>query len=64
MAESTRDAVWDMMPGRKASRVSVTSAFNDVADVDQWPAMLDWLLDQNVRFRRAIEAVGGIGSLI
>jgi hypothetical protein len=25
--------------------------------------MLDWVLDQHVRFRRAIEAVGGLGSL-
>jgi Domain of unknown function (DUF4268) len=58
-----RDAEWDEMTGRKAARVCVTSAFDSVADVEQWPAMMDWLLDQHVRFRRAIQAVGGLGSL-
>jgi hypothetical protein len=46
-----------------SARVCVTSAFDSVADVDQWPAMIDWLLDQHARFRRAIQAVGGLGSL-
>jgi hypothetical protein len=36
-------AVWDEMPNRKATRVYVTSPFDDVADRDQWPAMIDWL---------------------
>ena len=57
------NAVWDEMAGRKAARVYVTSPFDDVADVDQWSAMMDWLLDQQVRFRRAIQAFGGLGSL-
>lgn len=57
------NAVWDEMKGRKAARVCVTSAFNGVADIDQWPAMIDWLIDQHVRFRRAIQAIGGLGSL-
>jgi Domain of unknown function (DUF4268) len=56
------NAVWDEMAGRKAARVYVTSQFDDVADVDEWPVMVDWLLDQQVRFRRAIQAVGGLGS--
>jgi hypothetical protein len=51
------------MTGRKATRVYVASPFGDVEDVDQWPAMIDWLLDQHARFRRAIQAVGGLGSL-
>jgi hypothetical protein len=46
-------ARWDDKPGK----------FDDVADVDLWPAMLDWVLDQHVRFRHAVEAVGGLGSL-
>jgi hypothetical protein len=58
-----KDAVWDEMAGRKAARVCVTSAFKDIADIDQWPAMIDWLLDQHARFRQAIQAVGGLGSL-
>lgn len=55
------EAVWDEMAGRKAARVYVTSPFDDIADVDQWPAMIDWLLDQHVRFRRAIQAIGDLG---
>jgi hypothetical protein len=33
------------MAGSKATRVYVTS-LGDVEDVDKWPAMIDWLLDQ------------------
>jgi hypothetical protein len=56
-------AEWDDKPGKKAAAICVTSQFDDVADVDLWPAMLDWVLDQNERFRQAIEAVGGLASL-
>lgn len=61
-------ATWDEMAatgGRvaKSARVYVTSTFESVEEVDQWPAMMDWLMDQHVRFRRAIQAVGGLGSL-
>ncbi|OBF65338.1 hypothetical protein A5753_08595 [Mycobacterium sp. 852002-51971_SCH5477799-a] len=56
-------AEWDEKPGRKAAAICVTSQFDDVADVDLWPAMLDWALDQHERFRQAVEAVGGLGRL-
>jgi len=55
--------VWDDLAGRKSARVSFTSEFSDVTDVDQWAEMIAWLLDQHVRFRRAIQAAGGLGSL-
>jgi len=47
----------------KAAAIYITSEFDDVVDVEQWPAMLDWALDQHVRFRQAIHAIGGLGSL-
>jgi Domain of unknown function (DUF4268) len=53
---------WDEMSGSKATRISVTSPLGDVEDVAQWPAMIDWLLDQHGRFRRAVQAFGGLGS--
>lgn len=56
-------AVWDPLEGRRAARVYVAAPFGDVADVERWPAMTDWLIDQHARFRRAIQAVGGPGSL-
>lgn len=56
-------AEWDDKPGKKAAAICVTSQFDNVADVDLWPAMLDWVLDQHVRFRQAVEAVGGVGIL-
>lgn len=56
-------ALWDDKPGKKSAAVYLQSEFGDVTDVEQWPAMLDWLLERNVRFRRAIEAVGGVTSL-
>lgn len=56
-------AKWDDKPGKKAAAICVESQFDDVADVDRWPAMLDWALDQHGRFRQAVEAVGGLGRL-
>jgi Domain of unknown function (DUF4268) len=56
-------AEWDEKPGRKAAAICVTSQFDNVADVDLWPVMLDWVVDQHVRFRQAVEAVGGVGIL-
>jgi hypothetical protein len=53
--------VWERLDGRKSCRVSCYSEeFTDVAMTEQWPAMLDWLLDRQVRLRRALEMVGGI----
>jgi Domain of unknown function (DUF4268) len=57
------EAVWDEMTDRKGTRIFVASPFGDVTDTDQWPAMIDWLMDQHARFRRAIQAIGGLGSL-
>jgi hypothetical protein len=34
------EAEWDEMAGSKATRAS---PLGDVEDVDQWPAMIDWL---------------------
>ena len=56
-------AEWDDKPGKKAAAICVTSQFDDVADVDVWPAMLDWALDQHERFRQAVDAVGGLAGL-
>jgi Flp pilus assembly protein TadG len=56
-------AEWDDKPGRKAAAICVTSQFDDVADVELWPAMLHWVLDQHVRFRQAVKAVNGVGRL-
>lgn len=56
-------AVWDEKPGKKSAAVYVKLSFTDVADVDQWGAMIDWLIDQLTRFRKAIDAIGGLGSL-
>jgi len=39
------------------------SQFNSVTDVDEWTAMLDWVIDQHERFRRAVDAVGGLAAL-
>lgn len=55
-----RPAVWDQMDGRKAARVGIESDFATVADVDQWPQMIEWLVDAHVRLRTALTAAGGI----
>jgi hypothetical protein len=62
-AELGASAVWDPMPGRKAARIAVYSEFSDVAEIDSWPAMTDWLIDRQIRLRAAIDAVGGIPAV-
>ena len=55
--------IWDPMPERKAARVVVVSPeFKDVADEDRWPAMIEWLIEWQLRFRAAIAAVGPLGE--
>jgi len=56
-------ALWDDKPGKKATAVAMQSQFNSVTDVDEWTAMLDWVIDQHERFRRAVDAVGGLAAL-
>ena len=52
--------VWDEMEGKNDARVYVVSPFESVDDRDQWPEMMDWLIEEHVRFKRAIQAVGGL----
>ena len=53
-------AVWDEMDSRKAARVGIESHFKTVADVEQWSAMVEWLIDAQVQLRAALAASGGI----
>lgn len=56
--------VWEELDGRKSTRVSTYSeTFTNVARADQWPAMVTWLLDQQIRLRRALDAVGGVPAV-
>lgn len=49
--------VWDPMENRKATRVSLVSAYTDIEDRAAWPDMIDWLIDSQVRLRTAWNAV-------
>lgn len=53
-------AEWDDRPQAKSSSVYVRSPFTTVDDADQWPAMLDWVIDRNRKLRSALEAAGGL----
>lgn len=52
--------LWDDMPGRKSARIVVQSEFSDVADVENWPQMIDWLIEAQGHLREALEGVGGL----
>jgi len=54
---------WDEMAGRKGARIVVTSEFDDNAMTERWPEMVSWLVEQQIRFREALAAVGGIAAL-
>lgn len=58
-SELGQKAQWDDKPGRNGARIYVNSPFRQIGDIDEWPRMIDWLLDQHVHFRRAIAAVCG-----
>ena len=64
LGESAKFVHWDQKPGKRAAAVYISSDFASVTDVDKWPAMIDWLMVQHMRFRQAVEAVGGIKSLL
>jgi hypothetical protein len=53
-------ATWDEMDGRKAARIMLSSPFTDLTDKDEWPQMIDWLVQKQIAVRRALTAVGGI----
>ena len=57
-------AGWDEKPGKKSASVYVQSQFESVEDVEQWPAMLDWLMEKHAKIRAALDAIGGVASLI
>jgi hypothetical protein len=52
--------LWDEMAGKNDTRVYIVSPFDSVDDRDQWPATMDWLIEQHVRFKRAIQVIGGL----
>jgi hypothetical protein len=57
-----KNAIWDAKPGKRAATVYTQSQFKDITNVAEWPAMLDWVMDQHVRFRQAVDAVGGLAA--
>ena len=52
--------VWYEMKGKNDTRVYIESPFRSIDARDRWPAMMDWLIEQHVRFRQAIQVVGGL----
>lgn len=56
-------AVWDAMAGRKGARIVVMSPFDDIDEVDRWPAMTAWLIEQQIQLRGALAKVGGVAAL-
>lgn len=48
---------WDPMEGRKAARVIIASPFGSVDETESWPAMNQWILATQARFRAALRAV-------
>ncbi len=49
---------WDEMAGKNDTRVYIESSFESIDDRDQWPTMMDWLVEMHVRFKEAVRAVG------
>lgn len=54
------DLLWDEMTGRKDTRVCIESSFGGIDEREQWSAMMDWLMEHHLRFKEAIQSVGGL----
>ena len=48
------------MPNRKGTRIADYRANAAIADEQAWDDQLQWLLDRQVRLRRALAAPGGV----
>ncbi len=48
------------MPNRKGTRIADYLANAAIADEQAWDDHLQWLLDRQVRLRRAVAALGGV----
>ena len=55
-------AEWDDKPGKKAAAICVTSQFDNVADVDLWPAMLDWRWISTCGLGKRLKRSAGLGD--
>ncbi len=57
------ELLFDDLPDNKGCRIE--SRFNGpkINDRDQWPAVLDWMIDTQERLRKAVSHVGGIPSV-
>jgi hypothetical protein len=51
---------WQLLPGRKATRVADYLPEADVTKDADWAGYLDWLMDRQERLRVALTAIGGL----
>ena len=49
---------WDRMEGLKAAQVIIPSDFMDVSGTEQWPEMINWLIETQLRVRNALQLLG------
>ncbi|MEJ7647715.1 MAG: DUF4268 domain-containing protein [Nakamurella sp.] len=55
-----RPVEWDVMKGRKATRVGFVLPGGSVERTDSWPEISDWIIDSCDRLHRGLDAVGGV----
>lgn len=58
VSEIGQPVEWDPMEGTKAARIMVRSSVTDIDDRAHWPEITDWLLDMQIRLRKAVDAAG------
>jgi hypothetical protein len=51
---------WQVLPGRKATRIAEYLPDADVTHEETWRQYLDWLIDRQTRLRNALAVTGGL----
>lgn len=56
------ELIFDGLPNNKGCRIETRLLGPKVTGKEQWPAVINWMIDTQTRLRSAIAAVGGIPS--
>jgi hypothetical protein len=64
MAAFGGELIFDDLPNNKGCRIEARLIGPKIGDQQNWPEVIDWMIDSQERLRHAVAAVGGVPSMI